>query len=124
MPLPESPSFNQAVAKEKRKLDADKVLNKFEGRRIPIIVERAQSAAEALPLLDKKKYLVPDHFTYAQFVAVIRKRIKLTPEEAIFLFINNVVPPSTMTMGQLYNEHKDDDNFLKAVYSNENAFGL
>ena len=29
-----------------------------------------------------------------QFVYVIRKRIKLSPEKAIFIFVNNVLPPT------------------------------
>jgi hypothetical protein len=29
-----------------------------------------------------------------QFVYVIRKRIKLSPEKAIFIFINNILPPT------------------------------
>jgi GABA(A) receptor-associated protein len=120
-PQPESPSYVESTPLDKRKAEAEKVLLKYNGQRIPIIVEKAKSAK--ISVIDKRKYLVPDNMTYAQFVHVIRKRIKLTPEEAIFLFINNVIPPSSATMGQLYREHKDEDDFLKAIYSNENAYG-
>lgn len=40
------------------------------------------------------RYLVPGDLTVGQFVYVIRKRIKLTPEKAIFIFVNNVLPPT------------------------------
>lgn len=43
--------------------------------------------------IDKKKYLVPSDLTVGQFVYVIRKRIKLSPEKAIFIFVDDVLPP-------------------------------
>jgi GABA(A) receptor-associated protein len=45
-----------------------------------------------IPTIDKKKYLVPSDMTVGQFIYVIRKRIKLSPEKAIFIFVNNVLP--------------------------------
>lgn len=52
--------------------------------------------------LDKKKYLVPSDLTVGQFYFLIRKRIHLRPEDALFFFVNNVIPPTSMTMGALY----------------------
>ena len=40
------------------------------------------------------RYLVPVNFTVGQFVYLIRMRIKLAPEKAIFVFVNNVLPPT------------------------------
>eukprot|EP01052_Picozoa_sp_SAG31_P004845 SAG31_NODE_205_length_20397_cov_19.191152_13_plen_99_part_00 len=37
---------------------------------------------------------MPSDLTVGQFVYVIRKRIKLSPEKAIFIFVNNVLPPT------------------------------
>jgi GABA(A) receptor-associated protein len=73
--------------------------------------------------LDKKKYLVPADLTVGQFVYVIRKRIKLSPEKAIFVFVNNVLPPTAALMSSIYDEHRDDDSFLYITYSGENTFG-
>ena len=42
--------------------------------------------------LDKKKYLVPSDLTVGQFYFLIRKRIHLRPEDALFFFVNNVIP--------------------------------
>lgn len=41
---------------------------------------------------------MPSDLTVGQFVYVIRKRIKLSPEKAIFIFVKNVLPP-TGTLG-------------------------
>lgn len=58
-----------------------------------------------------------------QFVYVIRKRIKLSPEKAIFIFVNNALPPTAAMMSAIYEEHKDTDSFLYVTYSGENTFG-
>lgn len=71
------------------------------------IVERAEKS-DIAPI-DKKKYLVPSDLTVGQFVYVIRKRIKLAPEKAIFIFVSNVLPPTNALMSLVYEEHRDDD---------------
>lgn len=40
------------------------------------------------------RYLVPADLTVGQFVYVVRKRIKLSPEKAIFIFVKNILPPT------------------------------
>ena len=46
---------------------------------------------------------MPSDLTVGQFVYVIRKRIKLSPEKALFVFTNNVLPPTTF--GQYFSHH-------------------
>lgn len=62
--------------------------------------------------IDKKKYLVPADLTVGQFVYVIRKRIKLSPEKAIFIFVDEVLPPTAALMSSIYEEHKDEDGLV------------
>ena len=52
--------------------------------------------------------------TVGQFVYVIRKRVKLSPEKAIFIFTSGVLPPTAALMSTVYEEHKDADGFLCA----------
>jgi GABA(A) receptor-associated protein len=52
-----------------------------------------------------------------QFCYVIRKRIKLAPEKAIFIFVNEVLPPAAALMSSVYDEHKDEDGFLYITYA-------
>jgi GABA(A) receptor-associated protein len=40
------------------------------------------------------RYLVPADLTVGQFVYVVRKRIKLGAEKAIFVFVKNTLPPT------------------------------
>lgn len=44
--------------------------------------------------------------TVGQFVYVIRKRIKLAPEKAIFIFVEETLPPTAALMSAIYEEHK------------------
>merc|ERR1712232_188318 len=105
---------------EKRESEAKRIREKYPDR-IPVICERDQRSD--IPDIDKKKYLVPQDLTVGQFVYVIRKRIKLSPEKAIYIFINNVLPPTAALMSSIYEEQKDDDGFLYITYSGENTFG-
>lgn len=73
-----------------------------------MIVEKAPKAR--IGDLDKKKYLVPSDLTVGQFYFLIRKRIQLRPEDALFFFVNNVIPPTSATMGSLYQV-----NFVKQI---------
>ena len=61
--------------------------------------------------------------TVGQFYFLIRKRIHLRPEDALFFFVNNVIPPTSATMGQLYQEHHEEDFFLYIAYSDESVYG-
>jgi len=81
--------------------------------------------AVGVPLADlvQNKFLVPSDLTVGQFVLVVRKRVLLEPEKAIFLFIGDAVPPNGAHMSDLYAKHKDEDGFLYVKYSGENTFG-
>lgn len=105
---------------EKRQAEAARIRDKYPDR-IPVIVEKAERSD--IPDIDKKKYLVPADLTVGQFVYVIRKRIKVSPEKAIFMFVKNHLPPTAALMSDVYEDHKDEDGFLYITYSGENTFG-
>jgi len=83
--------------------------------RVQVICEKVEKSDIAT--IDKKKYLVPADLTVGQFVYVIRKRIKLSPEKAIFIFVDEVLPPTAALMSSIYEEHKDEDGFLYITYA-------
>ncbi|CAN7118667.1 unnamed protein product [Brassica rapa subsp. narinosa] len=113
-------TFKEEHDLEKRSAEAARIREKYSDR-IPVIVEKAEKSD--IPTIDKKKYLVPADLTVGQFVYVIRKRIKLSSEKAIFIFVDNVLPPTGALMSAVYEEKKDDDGFLYVTYSGENTFG-
>ena len=114
-------SFKKKYGLEKRKMESERIMKKYPDR-VAVICERAWITD--IPLIDKNKYLVPCDLRVGQFVHVIRERLKLNAAKAIFLFINNsMIPPSSMSLGEIYNEFKDEDGFLYITYSGENTFG-
>ncbi|CAN6894311.1 unnamed protein product [Brassica oleracea var. botrytis] len=113
-------TFKQEHDLEKRSAEAARIREKYPDR-IPVIVEKAEKSD--IPTIDKKKYLVPADLTVGQFVYVIRKRIKLSAEKAIFIFVDNVLPPTGALMSAVYEEKKEEDGFLYVTYSGENTFG-
>jgi GABA(A) receptor-associated protein len=115
-----SDDFKDLYTFEKRKLEAERIIEKYPDR-IPIIVQVSKNSS--LPPLDKKKYLVPGEITVGQFMYIIRKRIKITEHEAIFLFINDTLPPSSALINEIYKQHKDTDNFLYCTVQNQETFG-
>ena len=103
---------------EFRKAESEKIISKYSDR-IPIIVD-VQTAD--IPL-DKNKYLVPKDITIGQFMYIIRKRCKLAPEKALFLFINNSLPPSSAIISTVYKTNVDEDGFLYINLNEETTFG-
>ena len=115
------PSFKERFPFKTRQDEALRIMQKYPDR-IPIIVERC-SNDNTTELINKNKYLAPSSLTVGQFVYVIRKRLVLPPEKAIFLFIGGILPPTASLLGSIYDEHKDRDHFLYITYSGENTFG-
>ena len=113
-------SFKDDFSLQKRTDESDRIRKKYPDR-IPVILEK--SASSDIAVIDKKKYLVPHDLTVGQFIYVIRKRISLQPEQAIFLFINNTIPPISSLMSRLYKDHHDNDGFLYITYAGESTFG-
>ena len=114
------PCHRAAAAQDRRRSESDRIRAKYPDR-VPVICERADRSD--VPDIDKKKYLVPADLTVGQFIYVIRKRIKLPPEKAIFIFVDNVIPPTASLMSAVYEVQRDEDGFLYVTYSGENTFG-
>uniref|UniRef100_T1IJP9 Gamma-aminobutyric acid receptor-associated protein-like 2 n=1 Tax=Strigamia maritima TaxID=126957 RepID=T1IJP9_STRMM len=112
--------FKEEYTYDERKTESSKIHEKYVDR-IPVIVQKAPHTH--IPTIDKQKFLVPTDITVAQFMWIIRKRIQLAPEKAIFLFVGKVLPQSSATMGSIYKSYSDDDGFLYITYSGENTFG-
>jgi len=88
--------------------------------KIPIIIDRATNYT---PIIDKNKYLVDFDTTISQLSFLIRKRINLSPDQALFMFVNNSVLNGSSLIGDIYSDHKQSNGFLYIMYSIENTFG-
>lgn len=112
--------FRKQFSFHDRLNESTRILEKYPDR-IPIICEKNKN--DTCPQIDKKKYLVPFDLTIGQFIYVIRKRLHLQAECALFLFIGGTIPPSSTLVGSIYEQHKNKDGFLYVTYSKENTFG-
>lgn len=108
---------------EFRKEECERVLLKYPDK-IPIICETDHINSNIL-ILDKIKYLVDYDLKIGQFMYIIRKRLKVSPETALYLLINNIIIPTNSDLiGNIYNKYKDkNDNILYIMICYENFFG-
>ena len=112
--------FKNKYSFEERVKSSTKIIDKYPNR-IPIICEKDKSSD--LGELKNNRFLVAKDLTFGQFMYVIRKNFNLTPEKALYLTLNNIMPPTSLRINSVYNEYKSEDGFLYVIYYGENTFG-
>ena len=106
---------------EERIMEINRILVKYPNR-IPVLIEKY--ANSEIPATTKCKFLIPHDLTVGQLVYVIRKNLgSLSPDKALFIYINNSLPKTGENILSLYEKHKSPDGFLRIMYSSENTFG-
>jgi len=115
-------TFRTIHSFETRAAESGRIREKFPGR-VPIIVERSTRADKTMPAIDKNKFLVPGDLTLGQFIYVIRKRMELSSDKALFVFVGNGLPTTGTLIRELFRTHHDDDGFLYMEYCGESTFG-
>lgn len=113
-------SYMEKTPFDTRQKEASKIREKYPGR-IPVIIEKV--AKSDVPDIDKNKYLVPCDLTLGQFVYVIRRRLSLSPEKALFIFVNNTLVTTGTLMREIYGNYASEDGFLYMHYAGESTFG-
>lgn len=112
--------FNKQEEIDPQKLNEYKrVCSKYPDR-IPVIIKKGNKNA---PDIDRNKYLVPKDILFGSFIGVIRQRLKLKPDEALFVMCDNTLMTPTLTMNQVYAKYKSKEGFLILEYSLESTFG-
>ena len=95
--------------------------------RVPVLLEALKGCTIGRAGMDCK-FLVPNDLLVSHFQFIIRKRLVLKPETAIFLFLKtaggrHILPASTATFQELFEEHGQEKGHLQMVFSSENTFG-
>jgi GABA(A) receptor-associated protein len=111
---------SETVSIEETKATVEKLKKKYPNT-IPIFITKAPRST--VPEINKNKYIVPDDLTVGQFLFILRKRLNMPPEKAIFIYYKNILPPTGEKMGDLYNKYKHEDSMLYLTYCGENCFG-
>lgn len=102
--------------------------------RIPIIVVKYENGKEQTESteLTKSKFLVPKQMLGSMFLQVLRKYIKVAPEESLLFFVDNTfMMPMHRSMAEIHKEYlscetikEKEETYLKLTYSKENVFGF
>ena len=116
-------SYKTKKSFEERQNESKEMLNKYP-ERIPIIIEKLINNNDTIiPDIDKNKQLGPRDLTIEQLIYVIRRRLKLTAEKAIFVFCSTNLLRADEQIHMAYDKYKDKDGFLYISYSGESTFG-
>jgi GABA(A) receptor-associated protein len=106
----------------KRRQESTKIREKYPDR-IPIICEK--DPRSKINDVDKTKYLVPADLTVAQFYMIIRKRLELHKESALYFLVagkHSITGDSLMS--DIYEKYRDSaDGFLYIAYTSELIWG-
>lgn len=92
------------------------ILKKYPDK-IPIIAEGRGIS------LNKCKFIVNKSSEFSYFMIILKKFVNLKPDQAVFIFINNSIPPGNESIGSIYQKHKDKDGFLYCTITTESTFG-
>jgi len=119
-------SFKETYSFDKRVQLAIKIRKSYPDK-IPLIVEVAKSNNNDDLNLSQTKYLVPIDSTMGQFLTELRKNLKLTSKDAIFLFVHtpkgDVLVPIGRPLGEIYENYKEPCGFLYITVAREAVFG-
>jgi GABA(A) receptor-associated protein len=115
--------YRKATPTKDREEEAARIRARYPDR-IPVVAYRA-ARSTALPHMDRNKFLTPSTMTMGEMVFVLRKRMKLDPAIAVFVFCGDtgILAPTSACMSDLYARHKHHDGFLYLTYCAENTFG-
>jgi GABA(A) receptor-associated protein len=99
------------------------LLNKYPDR-VPIVITSKTYIKD-----NQLRFAVPQNLTITQFMVLLRTKIELKPEEAIFFFVKDndtgqdIMVQSSVTIEYLYTQYKDKDSILNLFFEKEAVFG-
>ena len=120
-----SSKSSELEKKNANHIDREKVENmliKYPDK-IPVVLKVDEKNTKIK--LTQKKFLIPHDLTVSQFMFTIRKRISLSPTEAIFIFFNDKeMANQSDIMQNVYHQCRNKvDKILYVTIATENTFG-
>jgi microtubule-associated protein 1 light chain len=96
----------------------NKVLN-----RVPIVLIKDPNCKN-FQGFDKMNKLYPDYAKMADFMLMIKQKLNLDPEDALFFLVNGKkIVLGDEVMGNIYKQYKYNDGLLYIVFSDEKIWG-
>lgn len=95
------------------------ILEKYPDR-VPVIVSSSKDIR-----MERTKFLVPGEKSVGEFMCMVRKYTNaLDSSSALFLLVDSMLPAQTMTMFDLYRNHKGEGGCLHIHVRRESTFGF
>tara|TARA_Y100001970_G_scaffold266543_1_gene355372 strand:+ start:157 stop:486 length:330 start_codon:yes stop_codon:yes gene_type:complete len=74
------------------------------------------------------KFIIPSDSSITDLLYIVRKRVNLDPEQAIYIYVNTPDGKSdllsaNLLLSNIYDENKLDNGLLHLIYAEENVFG-
>jgi GABA(A) receptor-associated protein len=88
---------------------------------VPVLIE--YKGIDKSIKMDRCKFSVPNNKEMFIVMAHVKQRLKIDASSALFFFIGNTIPNINQTLGELYENYKSEDGFLRIMYTKENTFG-
>ena len=119
----DTPIYKQEKTFEERKRETDSVFEAYPDR-VPVVLERHRRGGMNMPILEKRKYLVPKSLKTSQLIYIIRRKLCLEPSLSLFFFTTDAkIIPFQQDIGSLYEEKQDEDGYLYILYAPSEVFG-
>ena len=101
----------------------EKLMKKHVGM-IPVILQEKEEKNRKSLQLTNRKFIVPPTVTFGEFVATVRQKVSITPDQGLFFFTEkSTIPSMTMSMQELYDKNQNEDHFLYITVCQESTFG-
>ena len=113
--------FKKENSLEKRKENYKKI-KETHPKEIPIICEKSKDSK--IDKIIKTRYLLKEEFKFAYFMKLIKAKLELKEDEALFFFIDGKYSLTGQeTIKEIYDKYKSNDGFLYILYGEEKFFG-
>ncbi|TKR89361.1 hypothetical protein L596_013477 [Steinernema carpocapsae] len=122
-PIDSLPFKEQYTFERRQQMSQKEKQKKHPDGSVFVLVVCERSAASKLPPLPKNRYKVDENTTIAKFMVSIRDRLTLKEDESLFFFVNDTIPASMTTFGELQSKFLNEDGFLYVQYQEESVYG-
>lgn len=87
--------------------------------KVAIIVERASNQDSQLAQLANPKFLMPKAFSVGEVLSVVRSKLNMSKEKGLVLMESKgkYILKASHNIGDVYEQHKDEDGFLYLLYA-------
>jgi len=94
-------------------------------RRYPdtVLIKATRGRGCTLPALRRSHLMVPKTLTVGHLLHILRNRLAISADVAVFLFVDGVIPPCSQLIGHLDASNREEHDILHIEYASENAFG-